>query len=76
MGESQGALLSVVALDAAVAGFVVGGFWLSILLMRSFGNKVGYSLAPLGFSRPEGGILGGSSSGCSLVPSPSCSASL
>ena len=59
MGESQGALLSVVILDAAVAGFVVGGFWLSVLLMRYFGNKVGYSLAPLGLSRPEGGILGG-----------------
>ena len=56
VGESQGALLSVVALDAAVVGFVVGGFWLSVLLMRSFGNKVGYSLAPLGFSRPEGGV--------------------
>src|ERR671910_3354953 len=59
VGESQGALLSVVALDAAVAGFVVGGFWLSVLLMRSFGNTVGYSLAPLGFSRPEGGLPGG-----------------
>jgi uncharacterized protein len=59
VGESQGALLSVVILDAAVAGFVVGGFWLSVLLMRNFGNKVGYSLAPLGLSRPEGGILGG-----------------
>jgi membrane protease YdiL (CAAX protease family) len=59
VGESQGTLLSVVALDAAVAGFVVGGFWLSVLLMRSFGNKVGYSLAPLGFSRPEGGVPGG-----------------
>jgi uncharacterized protein len=59
VGESQAALLSVIALDAAVAGFVVGGFWLSVLLMRSFGNKVGYSLAPLGFSRPGGGVLGG-----------------
>jgi membrane protease YdiL (CAAX protease family) len=52
-------LLSVVVLDAAVAMFVVGGFWLLVLVMRSFGNKVGYSLAPLGFSRPEGGVLGG-----------------
>src|SRR5919112_3957456 len=59
VGESQAALLSVVALDAAFAGLVVGGFWLSIFLMRSFGNKVGYSLAPLGFSRPEGGVPGG-----------------
>ena len=59
VGESQGALLSVVVLDAAVAGLVVGGFWLSVLLMRRLGNKVGYSLAPLGFSRPEGGVFGG-----------------
>jgi uncharacterized protein len=59
VGESQGALLSVVVLDAAVAGLVIGGFWLSVLLLRSFGNKVGYSLAPLGFSRPEGGVPGG-----------------
>jgi uncharacterized protein len=59
VGESQGALLSVVVLDAAVAVLVVGGFWVSVLLMRSFGNKVGYSLAPLGLSRPEGGILRG-----------------
>jgi membrane protease YdiL (CAAX protease family) len=57
--DSQGALLSVIALDAAVAMFVIGGFWISVLLMRSFGNKVGYSLAPLGFSRPSGGVLGG-----------------
>ncbi|MBA2535599.1 MAG: CPBP family intramembrane metalloprotease [Rubrobacter sp.] len=59
MTDSQVALLSVVALDAAVAGFVIGGFWLSVVLLRSFGNKVGYSLVPLGFSRPKGGILAG-----------------
>jgi membrane protease YdiL (CAAX protease family) len=59
VGEAQGALLSVVIMDAAIAMLVVGGFWLSIFLMRHFGNKVGYSLAPLGFSRPEGGASGG-----------------
>lgn len=59
MGEAQAALLSVVVLDALVAMLVVGGFWLSVLVLRSFGNKVGYSLAPLGFSRPEGGVLRG-----------------
>jgi membrane protease YdiL (CAAX protease family) len=59
VGDAQGALLSVVALDALVAGFAIGGFWVSVLLMRSLGNKVGYSLSPLGFSRPGGGILGG-----------------
>jgi uncharacterized protein len=59
VGDAQGALLSVVALDALVAGFVVGGYWLSVLVLRSFGVKVGYSIAPLGFSRPEDGALGG-----------------
>jgi membrane protease YdiL (CAAX protease family) len=59
MADSQDALLSVVVLDALVAGAVIGGFWLAVLLMRSFGKKIGYSLAPLGFSRPRGGILAG-----------------
>jgi membrane protease YdiL (CAAX protease family) len=59
VGETQAALLGVVVLDAAVAMFVIGGYWLSVLLMRSFGNKAGYSLAPLGFAKPEGGVLGG-----------------
>jgi uncharacterized protein len=59
VGDPQGALLSVAVLDAAVAMFVIGGFWISVLLMRSFGNKVGYSLAPLGFSKPRGGVLRG-----------------
>ncbi len=59
MADARGALLSVVLLDAAVAGFVIGGFWISVFLMRSYGNKVGYSLAPLGFSRPRGGIPAG-----------------
>jgi CAAX protease family protein len=59
MADPQDALLSVVVLDALVAGAVIGGFWLAVLLMRSFGKKIGYSLAPLGFSRPRGGILAG-----------------
>ncbi len=59
MTEAQGALLSVVALDAAVAGFVIGGFWTSVALLRSFGKKVGYSLVPLGFARPKEGLLAG-----------------
>jgi membrane protease YdiL (CAAX protease family) len=59
MADSQDALLSVVVLDALVAGAVIGGFWLAVLWMRSFGKKIGYSLAPLGFSRPRGGIPAG-----------------
>jgi membrane protease YdiL (CAAX protease family) len=59
MTDPQTALLSVVLLDAAVAGFVIGGFWIAVSLMRSFGKKIGYSLAPLGFSKPRGGIPSG-----------------
>jgi uncharacterized protein len=59
MPDPQGTLLSVVVLDAAVAGIVVGVFWLAVSLLRRLGRKVGYSLAPLGFSRPRGGFLAG-----------------
>jgi membrane protease YdiL (CAAX protease family) len=66
MADSQDALLSVVVLDSAAAGAVVGGFWLVVLWMRSFGRKIGYSLAPLGFSRPRGGILAGIGAGMAV----------
>ena len=46
-------------MDAAVAGIVLGVFWLAVSLLRRLGRKVGYSLAPLGFSRPRGGFLAG-----------------
>jgi uncharacterized protein len=59
MADPQDTLLSVVLLDAAVAGIVIGGFWLAVTWMRSLGKKIGYSLAPLGFSRPRGGLLAG-----------------
>ena len=63
MADPQSTLLSVVVLDAAVAGIVVGVFWLAVSLLRSFGKKVGYSLAPLGLSRPRGGFLAGIGAG-------------
>jgi membrane protease YdiL (CAAX protease family) len=59
MTDPQGTLLSVVLFDAAVAGIVVGIFWLAVSLLRRMGKKIGYSLAPLGFSRPRGGVLVG-----------------
>jgi len=52
-------LLSVVLLDITIAGLVIGGFWLGVTLTRIAGRKTGYSLAPLGFSRPRGGVLAG-----------------
>ena len=59
MLDAQGALLSVVLLDVAIVGLVVGGFWLAVTMMRMTGRKTGYSLVPLGFSRPRGGVLVG-----------------
>src|SRR5215218_8024311 len=66
MADPQGTLLSVVVLDAAVAGILVGVFWLAVSLLRRFGKKVGYSLAPLGFSRPRGGFLAGIGTGMAV----------
>jgi membrane protease YdiL (CAAX protease family) len=66
MADPQDTLLSVVLLDTLAAGVVVGGFWLAVSWMRGFGKKVGYSLAPLGFSRPRGGILAGIGAGMAV----------
>src|SRR5215210_5935189 len=66
MTDSQLALVSVVALDTFVAASVIGGFWVSMFLLRIFGRKVEYSLAPLGFSRPEAGTLAGIGVGISV----------
>jgi len=66
MADSRDALLAFIVLGAGVVGTVVGGFWLAVYWMRSLGKKVGYSLAPLGFSRPRGGFLVGIGAGMSV----------
>ena len=66
MSDPQNALLSVVLLDAAVAGIVVGIFWLAVSVLRRWGKKIGYSLVPLGFSRPRGGFLAGIGAGMAV----------
>jgi membrane protease YdiL (CAAX protease family) len=66
MADPQNALLSVVLLDAAVAGILVGVFWLAVSLLRRWGKKIGYSLAPLGFTRPRGGFLAGIGAGMAV----------
>src|SRR5215203_5667372 len=66
MVDSRDALLSVIVLGAGAAGAVVGGFWLAVFWMRSLGKKVGYSLAPLGFSRPRGRFLAGIGAGVAV----------
>ena len=59
MPRVQGQLIDVVLLDATVAILIVAAFWLGVTLFRISGRKAGYSLAPLGFSRPRGGVLAG-----------------
>jgi|SRR5215204_2974972 len=66
MADSQDALLSIVVLYSVAAVAVVVGFWLVVAWMQSFGKKVGYSLAPLGFSRPRGGFLVGIGAGMAV----------
>jgi uncharacterized protein len=66
MADSRDALLAFIMLGAGAVGTVVGGFWLAVYWMRSLGKKVGYSLAPLGFSRPRGGFLAGIGAGMSV----------
>jgi len=57
--EPQQALLSVVLMNVVLVGLTVGSFWAGVLVARSFGRKVDYSLAPLGITRPRGGLLAG-----------------
>ena len=66
MADAQGSLLSTVVLDTLVVGAVVGVFWLAVSWMRSFGKQVGYSLAPLGFSRPRDGYFSGIRAGMAV----------
>ncbi|HEX2182036.1 MAG TPA: CPBP family intramembrane glutamic endopeptidase [Rubrobacteraceae bacterium] len=47
----------MVVLNAVLAGLTVGLFWGGVLVARAFGVKAVYSLAPLGFSRPRGGVF-------------------
>lgn len=42
-----------------MVGFVISLFWLGVVVARAFGRKASFSLAPLGFRRPEGGLLAG-----------------
>ncbi len=49
----------MVVLNAVLAGLTVGLFWGGVLVARAFGVKADYSLVPLGFSRPRGGVFAG-----------------
>ena len=61
--DPQQALLSVVLLNVALVGLTVGVFWGGVFVARSLGSTPDYSLMPLGFSRPRGGLLVGTGVG-------------
>jgi membrane protease YdiL (CAAX protease family) len=63
LDQPQQALLSVVLSNLVLVCLTVGAFWGGVLLARSFGRKIGYSLSPLGFSRPRGGFFAGAGAG-------------
>ena len=52
-------LLSVVFLDLLLAVLTVGFFWVGVSVLRRFGRQKSYSLAPLGFRKPESGYSSG-----------------
>ena len=63
LDQPQQALLLVVLQNLVLVCLTIGAFWGGVLLARRFGWKIGYSLAPLGFSRPRGGFFAGVGAG-------------
>ena len=61
--QPQHALLLVVLQNLGLLILTIGAFWAGVLVARSFGRKIGYSLVPLGFSRPRGGVIAGAGAG-------------
>lgn len=47
----------------AFAGFTLVTFWAGVMVARGLGAKAGFSIEPLGFSRPRGGFFAGISVG-------------
>ncbi len=61
--QPQQVLLLVVLQNLGLLILTIGAFWAGVLVARSFGRKIGYSLVPLGFSRPRGGLFAGAGAG-------------
>lgn len=57
--EAGRTLILVVLQNVVFAALVLGAFFGGVLVLRSFGVRVGYSLAPLGFRKPQAGYLAG-----------------
>ena len=61
--DPQQALLSIVLLNFVLVFLTIGAFWAGVFVVRSSGRTPGYSLAPLGFVRPRGGLFVGAGVG-------------
>jgi membrane protease YdiL (CAAX protease family) len=59
LDDPSQALLFVVVQDTAFFVLTIGFFWVGVSVARRLGRPVGYSLAPLGFSKPKRGYLAG-----------------
>ena len=59
LDDPSQALLFVVVQDMAFFVLTIGFFWVGVSVARRLGRPVGYSLAPLGFSKPKRGYLAG-----------------
>lgn len=59
LDDPSQALLLVVVQDTVFLVLTVGLFWVGVSVARRLGRPVGFSLAPLGFSKPKSGYLAG-----------------
>lgn len=57
--DPQTLLLLLVLQNAVLLGLVVGLYWVGVFIARILGSKTGFSLAPLGLTKPNSGYFGG-----------------
>ncbi len=50
----------------ALAGFTLVTYWAGVMVARGLGRETSFSMAPLGISRPRGGVLAGIGLGFSV----------
>ncbi len=59
----QTLMLLVVLQNVILLGLVIGLYYVGVLVSRIWGGKASFSLAPLGFTKPRSGYLGGVGTG-------------
>ena len=59
INDPQQALLLISVQYVELAGLTIGVFLAGVFVARSLGNRMDYSLSPLGFTRPRGGVFAG-----------------